>query len=242
MRNSDAFLAIFSEVEKWLRAATGADRTASFYQLVERAATSTPALRRYKDDLKEFADLRNAITHERTDDHVIAEPNQRALTDFGRLRTALLQPPSVIPQFQRNVKSREDTEPIGKAVRDMREGSFSQLPVLKDGKVIALLTSETVVRWLANEVSNDLVSLMDTTIAAVLPHVEDREHYCFLPRTASLHNAIDKFEEFASRGKDLDAILLSDAGRPDQKLLGILTVFDLPAILETLALRRFGAT
>lgn len=140
-----------------------------------------------------------------------------------------------------NVCSRHAEEPVGQAVADMRTGSFSQLPVLSEGKVIALLTAETIVRWLASEVSNDLVSLLDTKIEAVLPHTEEQEHYCFLPRQATLQDAVARFEDFTARGKDLDAILISQDGKPDQKLLGILTVYDLPAILETLGLRRVSA-
>lgn len=239
VRNSDAYLAIFSDIEKWLRSATSADRGVAFYQLVDRAAAVEPAVRRYRDDLKEFADLRNAIVHERGDGHVIAEPNARALADFQRIRNALLDPPRVIPLFQREVKSREASDPVGQAVADMRAGSFSQLPVLRDGVVVAVLTSETVVRWLASEVENDLVSLMDTGISKLLAHAEDAEHYCFLPRNASLHDAMVQFESFASRGKALDAILVTDAGRPNQKLLGILTIYDVPAILDALGLRRW---
>jgi predicted transcriptional regulator len=140
------------------------------------------------------------------------------------------------------VRTRASEESIGSALTDMREGSFSQLPVVKSGCVVALLTSETVVRWLASELANDIVSLQDTPIHAVLGHVEDKDHYCFLSRNASLHEVITKFEEFTSRGKDLDAILITDSGKPDQKLLGILTVYDLPGILDTLGLRRVAAT
>lgn len=237
MRTSDRFLTIFSELEKYLRASGNADKTSSFYQLVERNAATNSVVRRYKDDLKEYADLRNAIVHERTDGHVIAEPNERALTDFERIRTAILSPPKVVPQFQRQVKTRETCESIGHAVTDMQMGSFSQLPILNDDKVVDLLTSETVVRWLASEMGNELVSLKDTAISSVLVHVEDAENYCFLPRNASLHEAVSCFEDFTARGKDLDAILITDGGKPDQSLLGILTVYDLPAILETLGLR-----
>lgn len=238
VRNSDAFLTIFSEIEKWLRSSTGTDKSVPFYQAVDRIAATNPTMRRYRDDLKEFADLRNAIVHERGDGHVIAEPNDRALSDFQRIRNALLNPPKVIPTFQLAVKTRDVCEAVGRAVVDMRAGSFSQLPVLHDGAVVALLTTETVVRWLASEVENDLVSLMDTPISKVLDHVEDEEHYCFLPRNATLHEAVVEFEAFASRGKTLDAILLTDAGRPNQRLLGILTVYDLPVILDALGLRR----
>lgn len=242
IRNSDAFLAIFSDVEKWLRTAAGSDKSVPFFQLVDRVASKNATVRRYRDDLKEFADLRNAIVHERGDQRVIAEPNERALADFQLIHRALVNPPKVVPLFRREVKCRGDAEPVGHAVADMRAGSFSQMPILRDGAVVAVLTSETVVRWLASEVENDLVSLMDTPIRDLLGHVEDKEHYGFLPRTGSLHEAVSQFELFASRGKTLDAILITEAGRPTQKLLGILTIYDLPAILESLGLRRWTAT
>lgn len=238
MLNSDAFLNTFAAIEAWLRKQAAADRSASFYQLVERASEKNSAVRRYRDDLKEFADLRNAIIHERTDGHVIAEPNDRAVADFERIHDALLKPPIVYPQFQKSVQVRGVQESVGQAVSDMHAGSFSQLPILSDGKIIALLTSETVVRWLAAEVKNDLVSLLETKIEAVLPHVEDQEHYCFLSKRATLQDALSRFEDFTAKGKELDAIIITQDGKPDQILLGILTVYDLPAVLKALGLRR----
>ena len=238
MKNSDVFLDIFSAIEGWLRKQAEVDRLVSFYQLVESVAKRNRAVLGYRDDLKEFADLRNAIVHERTDGHVIAEPNDQAVANFERIRAALINPPTVVPKFQRKVQSRSVDESVGEAVSDMRSGSFSQLPILSGGTVIALLTAETVVRWLASEVSNDLVSLLETKIEVVLPHVEDPKHYCFLPRRATLQEALGRFEDFAARGKDLDAILISQDGKPDQSLIGILTVYDLPEVLETLGRRR----
>lgn len=241
MRNSDEFLKIFSAIESWLRQQVGADHSVSFYQLVDRAAGKNHAVARYRDDLKEFADLRNAIVHERSDDHVIAEPNERAVADFGRVRAALLNPPAVIPKFQKAVQSMATTDSLGDAVTVMRNGSFSQLPILSNGKVIALLAAETVVRWLASEISNELVSPWETKIDQVLPHTEDQAHYCLLPRKATLLDALAKFEDFAAQGKDLDAILISQDGKPEQQLLGILTLYDLPSILEALGLKRMSA-
>jgi len=242
MLNSDAFLRIFSAIESWLRQQVDADRSTSFYQLVDRAAAKNRSVARYRDDLKEFADLRNAIVHERTDGHVIAEPNDRALAEFDRVRTALLNPPAVIPKFQLKVRSRTLTDSVGEAVTDMRNGSFSQLPILSGERVIALLTAETVVRWLASEVVNELVSPWETKIEQVLLHTEDLDHYCFLSRGATLLDALSRFEDFAARGKDLDAMLISHDGKPEQQLLGTLTLYDLPAILEALGLKRVSAT
>ncbi len=239
MANSDIFLATFSEIESWLRKQAGVDRGTPFYQLIERASYKNRAVAQYRDDLKEFADLRNAIVHERSDDgHVIAEPNDRSVAAFQIIRTALINPPAVIPRFTKKVLSRPQSDSVGDAVTDMRTGAFSQLPILLDGKVIALLTAETVVRWLATQVHNKMVNPWETAISAVIPHAEHEDHYCFVSRRTTLLEALLKFEDFAARGRSLDAILISENGRPDQKLLGILTIFDLPAILDSLGLKR----
>ncbi|WP_029050323.1 CBS domain-containing protein [Cupriavidus sp. amp6] len=236
MSNSQRFLKTFSDIERWLRQQLHADRGVTFYQLVERFAEKNSSVRRYKEDLKEFADLRNAIVHERSDEHVIAEPNDRAVRDFERIMELLLKPPVIYPQFQKVVKSREQRDPISSAIKDMREGSFSQLPITSNGQFIALLTTETVVRWLASEVSEDLISLQSTEVEEVLRHVEDDNHYCFISKRATLDDALSKFAEVNDRGKNLDAILITEDGKIEQKLLGILTVYDLPEVHKTLAI------
>ena len=54
--NSDDFLTAFSAIEKWLRKESGEDRSTPFYQLIEKVSFKNRMIRRYKDDLKEFAD------------------------------------------------------------------------------------------------------------------------------------------------------------------------------------------
>lgn len=238
MQNSEKFLGIFAAVERGLRQAAGADRSTSFYQLVDRASAHNRAAYRFRDDLKEFADLRNAIVHERADGHVIAEPNDRAVAEFERLRSLLLNPPMVLSKFQVSVCTRGSSESVGAAVTDMCAGKFSQIPVLAEGSVTAVLTAETVTRWLASEAPNDIVSLWDTRISDVLPYTEDIDHYSFLPRRATLIDALSLFEEFAARGKKLDALMITHDGRPDQSLLGLLTISDLPGVLSALGLKR----
>ena len=130
MDTSTAFLATFATIEKWLRRTANEDRSATFYQLVDRVAAKNRAVARYCNDLKEYADLRNAIIHERTDGHVIAEPNARAVADFERLCSTLLNPPTVIPMFQLSVKTLTTKDSVGEAITIMRDGSFSQLPIL----------------------------------------------------------------------------------------------------------------
>ncbi len=174
---------------------------------------------------------------------MIAEPNRRAVDDLKRIESAILTPAMVIPEFQLAVRTRLMSESVGEAVVDMRQGSFSQLPILSNGnRIIGVLTSETVVRWLASEVSNQLVSPWETKIEEVLPHAEDDEHYCLLSRNSTLFDALSKFEDFASRGKDLDAVLITADGKSEQRLLGIITIHDLPKILAAIGLKKISSS
>jgi len=238
MRNSESFLDSFVAIEKWLRGTVGAERWVSFYGLVDIAAKENRVVARFRDDLKEYADLRNAIVHERSDGHVIAEPNIEAVSQLQKLRDFLLNPPKVVPLFQRAVQTKEFSRPLAEAVVVMRENSFSQLPVLRDRHVIGVLTANTIARWLGYEVDADVFSLQDTTIAQVLKHSEDQQNHCFLDRASTLFDALDEFDEFAKRGKDLDAILITQHARPSEALLGILTISDLPRVHQAIALAK----
>jgi hypothetical protein len=87
---------------------------------------------------------------------------------------------------------------------------------------------------LGHEVSTDLFSLCETTIAKILRYTEDPENHCLIGRTATRFAALERCEGFAARGKDLDAILLRHNGQRDESLVGIRTLYDLPKILEIL--------
>ena len=78
--------------------------------------------------------------------------------------------------------------------------------------------------------------------AKVLKYAEDPENHSHLGRTSTLFDVIDLFEKFAIRGKDLDAILITESGRPEGALLGILTLYDLPQVLRHLGLKDFSGS
>ncbi len=241
MSQSELFIKAFANLESWLRQSTNAERAVPFYQVVERAAECLPSVRRFRDDLKEFADLRNAIIHERTDGHPIAEPNTRAVEDIQRLETLLTSPPMVVSHFRRKVVTAEETWSLSRAVKLMEARRFSQLPVTRAARFVALLTANTVTRWLGAKAAEDIVSINDATVAQVLMHTEDSENYVFIGRTASLFDALAKFGDFEERGKPLDAVLVTHSGSASDSLLGIITIYDVPkmfALLQPTIRRR----
>jgi predicted transcriptional regulator len=116
----------------------------------------------------------------------------------------------------------------------MLDRKFSQIPITKDDNFAALLTADTVVRWLGSQVADDVFSLRETQICDVLPYAEDPENYSFAPRETTLFEVLERFRNFEARGKRLDAILMTQTGKKSEAFLGIVTVADLPKLLSKL--------
>jgi CBS domain-containing protein len=235
MMNSERFLSAFSSIEKALRERAAGDRWSPFYSVVDLLSQGDVGVRHYRDDLKEFADLRNAIVHERTDGHPIAEPNDRAVADIERLARLILSPPTLLPAFQREVQTVGAEEPVGKALLLIGARGFSQVPVLDGAKIVGMVNGTTVVRWLGARVKDDLVSLFDTTVAEVLSHSKYANHR-IVGRQTPLVDVVDAFRQFEKQGRPLDAVLISHDGRDTSALLGIVTIHDVPRLVQEIAL------
>ncbi len=234
MKNSERFLNAFVAIEDFLRNELNANNYVTFYQLIDKAALSNSAVRSYKDDLKEYADLRNAIVHERSGGNIIAEPNHYVVDRIESIVTVLEKPPKVIPEFQTKVTTIKDSDSIAKALKLILKQSFSQVPVLKGSKFVALLTANTITRWLGANVAEDVFSLSETTVAKALTFAEHEKNYSFIRRNTTMFEALELFRKSEEHGISLDALLITQNGKSTEKIIGIITVSDLPTIFQAL--------
>lgn len=228
---ADRFLTAFSGIERKLREIAEAEKSASFYALVDRAAQRSRAVAQFRADLKEYADLRNAIVHERGNGHPIADPRQGTVKAVEEIRRVLEDPPTLLRVVKVAVETCRVDDPVGRATRQMYDGDFSQLPVYDNGAFAALLTAETVARWLAACLEGGIGLVEEAPVRDVLAHTEDPDNHRLVSRDATVFDALQLFDSYNERGKSLDAILVTHAGRRGEKPLGIVTIYDIPRLL-----------
>lgn len=232
--NSTLFLDVFNRIERYLRRITGESKSTRFSVLTERAAKSSTEVRYFRVDLKEFADLRNAIVHESTNGHVIAEPNDDTVRRIEYIASILLDPPRLIPLFQGDVVKLRLNDSVSNAVKLMLQKSFSQVPIYEDEKFMALLTTNTIARWLGSSVAADILSLSETLVSSILKFAEAQDNYCILNKNATVSEVLEKFHSHEKVGTRLDAILITQNGKSTEAPLGIITIWDLPRIYRML--------
>lgn len=236
LENAERFLNAFNRIENFLRKETNSKPGVSFVELVSRAAKFNNVVNKYKDDLKEFAQLRNAIVHQTTE-QPIAIPVDEVVQNIERIAQYLLSPPKVIPTFQRKVFTMFDDDSVTDAMVNMYRKKFSQIPIYsRDGEFVFLLTTYTITMWLGECMDKNVLNPEDYLIRDVACYNDNCDNYRFISAHATLFDVLDLFYQSQHRGTRLEAVLITDSGSPLDKLIGIITIWDLPQINEILNL------
>ncbi|MHA2789087.1 CBS domain-containing protein [Corynebacterium sp. S7] len=198
MNSSDnratAFLAAFNDIEDHLRAALGAKKSDSFRWMVDQAKRRHLLSESHAEDLKEFAELRNAISHGRytKDLRPIAEPLPETVAEIERIRDLLEHPPLALEVLgaHQKIYTFSPDDDIRDVLRIIKDTEISQFPVYKQGRAVDLLTTNTIARWVAADL-DDNDHLDARSVAEVLDYAERNDRAVFLPKDVTAQEALD---------------------------------------------------
>ncbi|WP_066525147.1 CBS domain-containing protein [Corynebacterium bouchesdurhonense] len=226
------FLAAFNTIEAFLREQLGAKKSDSFKWMTTQAAHRGILSREQADDLKEYAELRNAISHsEYRDFKPIAEPLRETVDNIAHLRDSLLRPTlalEVVGQGGKVVTFSPDDR-VRDALAAIRETGHTQFPIYEGGACVGLLTANSIVRWVAE---GDTVGT--TTIDAALELSGRHDQAVFLPRTATAAAAVDALSTPFESGARPRLVIITEHGRADQRPIAVLGPTDIPALTQAI--------
>ncbi len=183
-----------------------------------------------RDQLRALGELRNFLVHEFKSVQPLAVPSDSTVQRIENIRDELLKPGKLVDLFRHPVATCAPSDPIGAATKKMHDGSFSQLPVYSGDRLVGLLTSETVARWLAAQLADGHGILEERPVEEVMRHEEETHSYVVMGRSATVDDALSEFDDHMHAGKVLDAIILTHNGSEREKPLGIVTTTDQPKL------------
>ncbi|WP_295722009.1 CBS domain-containing protein, partial [uncultured Limnobacter sp.] len=212
----------------------GSNEFDGFVKLAIAAERAGKIRREQLNEMRRFAELRNLMVHDWQVNEPAVEPSERLVERLERLYASFTNPPKVFPEFKMVVGTCTPDDEIRIPISLMRDGSYSQVPVLNEGKVIDLLTAETVTRWLASEIPNQLIDLPSIKVRDVLKHRVGKEGFRLISRSFTLLDVANLFESQKTLGQEIDALIITESGKDGQNILGLVTVYDMPSILKLL--------
>ncbi len=225
----EQFLAAFNSIEQILRKHLGEEAKAPFtftsllkdYERMHRSGSDCADC----DYLRMAAKLRNVLVHGPTKPYQhVAVPTLPVVERLERICQRLTNPPLVVPRFQTQVEITTPDDSLAGVLRRIREKDYSQFPVYDGKKFRGLLTENGITRWLAHHVSKEmsLVELDDVPVRQVLPEEEKRQNWLFV----ACDKTVDEAKALFAAKELLEAVLITQSGNPGEKLIGIITRWD----------------
>ena len=247
--NATDFLAAWKSIEESLRTEEGQygrhskDANDLLFGLAER----NPIVRTNLRDLQQFINMGAVLAGEASREPVV-EITTAAVNRAKAIADILKAPPLVVPEFERKVLTIRPNEPLLGVLARMKECDYSQVPVVgADGTIKALLTTDTISRWLADCVSDEtrFKRLRETRLEEVLACAEKQqagsETFEIVSAKMNCFEALKLFEQAVTSGRRLDALIITINGLKRGEIKGIITGWDMPTIVQRTSISRLLA-
>jgi CBS domain-containing protein len=220
---------------------------------------------RHLDFLLEAGELRNALVHNRFGhSEYIAVPTATTVAQLEAIDEELRKPVSLRALAAKEVVTISIDERIGHVLSLVRERGIVRFPVKRDGRIVALLTASGVVRWIAShdlescalpagvevprspkgtldapapavagasEGERIICAIASVSVGEVLARDHRKDEFAVVARDATADLALSMW----TRNPRLEAIIVTERGKPDETPLGIATATDLIKLLDVRA-------
>ncbi|SDB81729.1 CBS domain-containing protein [Williamwhitmania taraxaci] len=228
--NSAIFIDLFTEIEQKLREICDDRYHAGFTELVRKARAFHPAIQRYANDLREFAELRNAITHTRRENFVIAEPHDDIIKEIRKIRNMLNNPPRLNSLPMNKPYYTTPTTPVMDMLKTFAEKGFVRCPVVDKDRVVCLITAKTLAKWLTETIVTN-TNIEKALVSSLIPFTNIRD-FAIVPANVDILTVYNMFKRSMKDGNYIQSILITENGSAASPLVGLFTPSDLPKIVE----------
>ena len=236
MSNSQKFIDDFRAIESLLRRRYGSKMSfSSFLQILKRAEEHNVTVAHFANDLREYAELRNAILHNSSPSalEAIAEPHKIVVNRIANIRKYLEDPPKVSKYATRPVYIAKGSQQVVPTARYMLKKLYTHVPIYDDkSKFRGVLSETSLLRFVGSQLDKVLDS--NALIEDMYQHLDKSgdkiNDHIFLPDYFGILEARAKFEEATREGRRLGAILITRGGSAQKPITGIITAWDLPRL------------
>lgn len=230
--NAELFLGTFNEFEKFLKYTYNHGKHDSFRILIFQASRYNPIIKKYKNDLITYGDLRNAIMHNfDKDGEAIAVPRDKVVKHFSEIWEKVKNPEKV-EIFFKPVHTVNIHDKLSEALKLIHEFKISQLPIIENNIVIDVLNSLQIVEWLSGLSE---VKPSETMISEVLDNSSNRRNFAIIPSDYTVFQAAELYKQSYKQNpvnRYYDALLITKDGTENNPLLGIIVLKDIAAFLS----------
>ncbi len=230
------FIQLYNKLDGFLRSHIQGAQHIDHGLLLQDSARKFAVVQRHLSELRTFAQLRNILVHDmyRYQNEVIAIPTQEIVDQYEQTVRAILNPPTAfgIAVAATGLFTATVEDNALKIMTEMNEKTFTHVPILEKGYMVGLFSENTVFSYLVREkesIIDESMKIGDFDGFLGLDQ-HPSEKFAFLPRNAAIDQVQGIFSDAMKTHTRIGMIFLTASGKPTEKLLGIITAWDLAKI------------
>ncbi|RFU66874.1 CBS domain-containing protein [Bacillus sp. V59.32b] len=227
IRQSERFETAFNRIHKALMKTVKHAKTDKFTDLVYKGKNHA-FIRYYEKDLFQFAKLRNALVHEKIDqDYYIAEPHLDIIEKIERMAEEFEKPESALSVSTKPVDYFHEEDRLADVLAVIKKHSHTRFPIYnKNGEYAWLLTSAEIVKYLAEHFDDEKMNLNKVKVKELF-NERLNHNIVFVSQDCGIFEVEDIFEEYQSKNKKIEGVIITKTGSQKETPNGILTSWDL---------------
>lgn len=235
------FILEFNKLEKYLD--TDNFEYNTFLHKLYELRPKNSLIKRYYDDLRHLGNLRNILVHS---DKEYALPSPWSLDLLKRIVSIIQEPPTAWDiAIKNNIYTCSTEDSLKEVISVMSKNTYTHVPIYSpEHQFQGVMSESTFVQWLSRDEEwstqdNQVDGILSqkVTIADVIDLCKKplNDYWWFVGRSTNALEIEQEFLENHNRPHNntyerLGIVLITENGKPEEKLLGLFTAWDLPKI------------
>lgn len=225
--NAEKFLDTFNFIEKHLKSTYNNGYYMPFGDLVRKASAREGVIKRYREELFTYSDLRNVMVHNsRINGKMIAEPHDKIVDNIESIWNQI-QHPRKVSKFKKKVFYCFTDDKLSKALGFMREFKISQIPIIEKSIIVDVLNASHIADWLA---AKESINPSEVSIREVLDNAERNQNFEVISGNTNVFDAAEIFKDSYMKPPAnwyYDALIITPTGKTDEQMIGIIVLKDI---------------
>lgn len=230
---SEKFITLYNKLDAYMRKKLGSDKHIYHTALLREMALKNKVFADNFQDLKIFSEVRNMLIHNpyKQFANPLFYPHSYITKKYEEIINLIFNPPLALSiAVPANViyKATPDTL-IQKLMKTMIDKNYTHVPIIKDGSMIGVFSENTLLSFLVT--NHEGIILKDAKVsdfAEFIPFDKHmNEYFEFIPRKKLLTDVEKIFRQGMKDGKRIAVVYITENGKSDEKVLGMITPWDL---------------
>lgn len=178
--------------------------------------------------------MRNLLTHNTINgDEAAAEPSNSLITEIEMVTEKIKYSKTAKDLFLKKVRQFDINDSLENVLDVINQVRYTQFPVFDGDKLVGILSSIGVTKYLAQAMDKDINAIKKATVRQILEVEDEQEFYETISENTSVFDIEEIFSERIKEGRTTYVLLVAKEKqiKNQNDLIGIITPWDLPKIV-----------